>query len=104
MIDSLRSMIPDAMSRTLFEQRIIEYGYSEEHRGEYEKSKYSIVAQIIYLVGDDFPRIIETGLITGVSNVRYNVAIDQCDSFQIDEDIFSQLITGESKWIRKNRS
>jgi len=91
-ISDLRAMIDDYSNKILFDQSLLESGYSDDYVEDYDQAKYTVREQHLFLVGPDFPKITEGDLATGVSNVRYNVNIDQCVQFEVSESDIPELL------------
>ena len=68
----------------LFQARLIEVGY--ETLEEYDVQRLVLTGRNAYEVTDDFPRISASDLSTGVSNVRYDLSIDSCSAFRVEEE------------------
>ena len=93
LIEDIKAIIQNEIRiEMLFEQRLLEYGYSEEHYNQYEKWKYAVREQFLFLVNEEFPRIIETDLKLGISKVAYDVSIDECNPFEIEQNDFYKLL------------
>lgn len=79
----------DALS--LWEQALADTGFDHGH--DYSDRNWIVGPVHTYEVTDGFPRI-ATPVPSGVSNVRYNIAIDACQPFAVDEKDLHQLIAG----------
>lgn len=64
-----------------FEEKILQAKYRNEHEEHYANRGYSERAFEFYLVKDDFPRIQESGLASGVTEVTYKISLECCRSF-----------------------
>ena len=62
-----------------------EVGYDNADREIYEKTLYQLLQRKHYEVVDGFPRITREQLADGIRKVRYEVGIDACKSFEIEE-------------------
>ena len=62
---------------TRFENALAQVGYSPAHEDEYNKLRFRIVAQGLFAVRDDFPRLtaaqLLSGLPPGVEHVEYDI-------------------------------
>ena len=67
----------DAQALSLFENALVQVGYSPAHEDEYAKVKYRVVEEGLFTVIEDFPRLLLTsfsaGLPAGVERVEYEV-------------------------------
>ena len=69
-----------------FSGLLLEYGYSDIHAEAYRDERYRVAEQRHYHVRDGFPRIGPDQLMRGVANVRYEIQLDLCSSFQLHAD------------------
>lgn len=63
-----------------FNTKLLMYGYRDEDSDKYS-THYVIREKVFYLVDDDFPKLIESSLVNGISNIEYNLDLDVCDSW-----------------------
>jgi hypothetical protein len=67
----------DADAAASLEDRLSKAGYSASHDGEYEKLRLRVVAEGLYHVADDFPRVVRTtfgrGVPGGVEQIEYDI-------------------------------
>ncbi len=94
MIDSLRqALASDLVALDLFEDRILEAGFTQQQAPQYEKIGYNIRHTTLFRVRDGFPRIIEADLKPGVGNIHYSIAVTECRHFAVNEgDLKTQLV------------
>lgn len=85
LIDEVRQLVlnSDPVSADLFQARLIEIGY--EPLEEYDKQSLILTGRNAYEVIEGFPRISASDIPMGISNVRYNLSLEACSAFQIDE-------------------
>ena len=87
--DSVASMraalVPEAVS--LFRDKLLRYGYLDQHSNRYEDVIYVIREVEAFKVGEGFPRIIGKDLISGVGSVTYRLALSACEPWRqtVDE-------------------
>lgn len=71
------SMESDAEALTLFEQGLVQAGYSPADDDEYERLRLRVVQEALYGVHADFPRLtrpqISGGLPSGIERVEYDI-------------------------------
>lgn len=68
----------------LLHARLLESGY--EPLDDYDVQKLVLVRRRAYEVTERFPRISASDLAQGVSNVRYDLSVEACSSFLIEEE------------------
>jgi len=71
----------------LFLEKISNIGYFDIHKNFYEEN-YLIEENNIYLVNNNFPRVVKKNLHEAISNVSYSIAIDSCSDFLVEEKNF----------------
>jgi hypothetical protein len=75
-----------------FKSKLYEVGYFDLQRNRYENIGYRIRQDIFYKVENDFPRIEENDIRSGVGDVKYSIILSQCTPFVIDEsEVFNIL-------------
>jgi hypothetical protein len=67
--------------------RILQYGYSELHQTAYLGSRYTLRELSIFKVEGAFPRIVESDLREGVSQVRYRLTLSACQPWRCDQSV-----------------
>jgi hypothetical protein len=93
LVDELRSDRSVAAQRALFEERLLEAGWLDAHRQQYQESRYSLISRRCFVVEDGFPRIIPTDIPPGVTNVSYMVDLGACMPYLLDEDRVRTLLS-----------
>lgn len=89
LVDNIRttlSLQSGALSE--FDNLLIEAGYADSHREKYDPTGYSIRETAVFLVENDFPRIRESDIRSGVGDVKYSISVAQCKSYEVP---FSEL-------------
>jgi hypothetical protein len=75
-----------------FKSKLYEVGYFDLQRNLYENIGYRTRQDIFYKVENDFPRIEENDIRTGVGDLKYSIILSQCTHFVIDEpEVFNIL-------------
>jgi hypothetical protein len=88
-IDELRQIIYSQCGPVSeFENHLFRAGYLEDHREKYMNRGYVDRSVNIFLVCDNFPRIIEKDLKNGVGDVSYTIDVSACTSFRENEEKF----------------
>ncbi len=75
-----------------FEEKLIEAKYLSCHESLYTERFYKKRSQKNYKVLANFPRIIESELRNGVSNVVYTISIGMCGEYLISEEVLFNTI------------
>lgn len=83
-VDSLRDRF-DGAAHDAFEDCLVEAGYLEAQRDLYDSPRYTIRRHRFFSVEEGFPRLREGHLPGGVEEVRYQVALAACESFEVFE-------------------
>ncbi len=93
LVDVVRNKISSS-GRALseFNSLLIEAGYLDVQRSRYENTGYSIRESGFFLVENDFPRIRESDIRSGVGDVQYTISVAQCRNYQISEAEFSEML------------
>jgi len=74
---------------TLFKMKLLKAGYIESHTSIYDKTGYEIRFEKYYHVKDDFPRIEENEIRTGVGDVKYSIIPPSNDNYLVS---FNEVI------------
>ena len=82
----------DTLALNKFKNKIYEAGYFELQKDLYDTIGYFIRQNTFYKVEDDFPRIQENEIRTGVGDVKYSIILSQCLRFAQDETIVFEKI------------
>jgi hypothetical protein len=85
LIDDIRKAISDSPnSLQYFNEGLDDVGYLDEHKQMYESVGYEIREENVFLVGGEFPRILESELRPGVGDVRYSISIAECKHSSVE--------------------
>jgi len=93
-VDSVIEILREEMiALNKFKSKIYEVGYFDLQRYLYENIGYHIRQDEFYKVENDFPRIEENDIRTGVGDVKYSIILSQCAPFSIGEsEVFDTVI------------
>lgn len=83
----------DSDTLAAFGDRMLDAGYSEVHAQRYTTA-YVQRSHSIFRVGEGFPRLLESGLPTGIGDVRYSIALSACAPFLVTDDAVSHVVKG----------
>lgn len=80
-------------SLSLFKNKLLEACFFDQHRELYEATGYYIRQEFLYKVENDFPRIEEKDIHSGVGDVKYSIIISQCSSYiKTEQEVFQSLL------------
>ena len=86
-IASIRSLLESSIpALNVFNSKLFEAGYFDAHANKYENRFYKIRSENYYRITDDFPRIKENELRSGVSGVKYDIILAMCNEYLITEN------------------
>ena len=91
MVDGLRTALPDD-ARDLLDQGLEEVGYTDAHRELYARPLYQDIDRKHFEVRDEFPMLTRGQIPDGVKRVRYEISIDACKPFRVDEAAVLELL------------
>ena len=66
----------------LFRDRLLRYGYFDQHSDRYNGVVYVIREVAVFRVEEGFPRILEKDLVPGVGSVTYRLALSACEPWR----------------------
>lgn len=93
LIDEVIGLLKDNTAATnLFRLKLLEYGYFDNHKPQYEDKGYNIRQENIYKVSGNFPRITESIIPVGVGDVKYSIVLSESEEWRIDKEfLFSEI-------------
>lgn len=92
-VDSLFEMLSDRPATyNLFQLKLLESGYFDNHRDIYAETGYSIRQENIYRITDDFPKITEAQIPSGVGDVRYSLIVSANEDWILSEEILFEKL------------
>lgn len=75
-----------------FNNKLLEAGYFNHHRHIYENRGYMIRQEAFYAVENEFPRIEERDVRSGVGDVKYTIILSGCTKFiRPNQEVFNIL-------------
>lgn len=84
----------DTIALTRFKAKLYEVGYFEYQADLYNDTGYFIRQDAFYRVRDNFPRIQENEIRSGVGDVKYSIVLSQCKDYEESEpSVFENLTT-----------
>ena len=82
----------DAIALNRFKSKLYEAGYFDQHFALYDSVGYFIRQDTFYIVENEFPRIQENEIRSGVGDVKYSIILSQCEAFkQTEQSVFETL-------------
>lgn len=84
-VAEIRRSLPDPVL-SLFNEGLMEVGYLDRHGPLYEKELYRTKEIMSYTVEDGFPRMTRDQVPDGVKDVKYQISIDACRPFLVEEE------------------
>lgn len=92
-VDDLLEILSDSSDAyNLFRLKLLEFGYFDNHRDIYVETGYSIRQENIYRITDDFPKITEAQIPSGVGDVRYSLIVSANDDWILSEEILFEKL------------
>jgi hypothetical protein len=86
-ITAIREMLKnDIPALSLFNTKLFEVGYLDKHETFYQNSFYQTRRENFYKIENNFPRIKEKELRSGVSDVKYDIILAMCDEYLVTEN------------------
>ncbi|GAB62591.1 conserved hypothetical protein [Candidatus Jettenia caeni] len=90
-VDNLLKMLSgNPSAHNVFRLKLLEAGYFDIHRPLYNNTGYSIRQENIYRITDDFPKITEAQIPSGVGDVRYSLIVSANEDWTLDEKLLFQ--------------
>jgi len=83
LIQRISNRLKDDESLNSFQNRLVEMGYSPEHRLNYRYPHFCVSSEQAYEIKEDFPKIIPPDLKPGVCEVKYKISLDSLEQFKI---------------------
>lgn len=85
MVQSIRSLAADTGCLQILEERLGLVGYQDADQDSYLDIGYAIRSRLQFRVRSGFPRVTPGDLSSGVSNVRYSIAVTACERFEMNQ-------------------
>lgn len=85
----------DIVSLNSFKSKLYEAGYFEHHNNLYETNGYFVRNDTFYRIENDFPRIQENEIRSGVGDVEYSIILSQCDAYKQTEEIIFKTLANQ---------
>ncbi len=89
--DTIASL--DMSATVLFEERLNATGF--DWNDDYSDRRWLIGTGSLYEVREGFPRITPAMIPSGVDDVRYMIALAQCDGFRVAKATLAEALAGE---------
>ena len=89
-VNSVRELLTDELTRSVFEEKLLAYGCLDAHFPRYEK-RYIMHRMRAFRVTNGFPRV-PAILPDGIGDLSYTVALAACAPFEVDPTVLRTLI------------
>lgn len=83
----------DTIALNRFKSKLYEAGYFDHHFDLYDSIGYIIRQDTFYMVENDFPRIQENEIRSGVGDVKYSIILSQCEEYKQTAEIVFQTLS-----------
>lgn len=93
LVDNLLEVLSNSpAAHNLFKLKLMEVGYFNIHKHLYDETGYSVRQENIYRITDDFPKITESQIPSGVGDVRYSLIVSANNNWTLnEEELFENL-------------
>lgn len=88
-------LVTDTIALNRFKSKLYEAGYFDQHFALYESHGYLIRQDAFYIVENDFPRIQENEIRSGVGDVKYSIILSQCEEYKQTEEIVLETLAAQ---------
>ncbi len=85
----------DVIAQNIFKIKLYEAGYFDQHFASYEITGYFIRKGVFYTVENEFPRIQENDIRSGVGDVKYSIIVSQCDVYIVPEEFIFETLSNQ---------
>lgn len=85
----------DSKALNYFEDALFQAGYLDTQSGLYETVGYEVREENLFLVVDNFPRILEKELRSGVGDVTYSINVAECKHYKVELSELTALEPGD---------
>ena len=93
LIESIKQLLAaQPIAEQRFKYLLFEVGYFSHHQELYASTGYALHQKRIYQIGVQFPRLTETTIPFGVSEVKYSISMAACESFIITPEQLFEII------------
>ena len=91
---ALREIIAehDMAAIDLLEERLTAAGF--EWMDDYSDRRWIVGREHLFEVREGFPRVVPSMLPYGVSNLRYSISLEDCESFKVEAAALAEAISG----------
>lgn len=97
-IEELNDILSEnPVSLNTFKLKLLEANYFDIHREFYNNPGYSVRNEKLYRITENFPRITESLVPSGVGNVRYTIIVTDNTEWNIDENELFEILRESEK-------
>jgi hypothetical protein len=95
LVERLRQLLtPKPSAVDIFEERLLAAGYIEPSPSPFEHYGFTTRSRRSFHVAKAFPRLLESSLLHGISDVRYTLNLAACANFEVTETAVFAAIAG----------
>lgn len=91
-VDSVRRVFDVAGMAAQFDELVVRAGFLSHQRQLYDEPRYTVRAQHFWSVRDDFPRITENDLRSGVGDCQYRITTTDLDRYMITSEQLAAVL------------
>jgi len=97
-VEATRALIAESAPQVAFDfaERLIDYGYLDQHAMHYAGTGYGVRAVRAFEVAEGFPRLIESDMPNGVGDVHYAIALAAITDFEVED---AAMMEQMRKWF-----
>ena len=93
-VESVRDAASESGCLHILDAKLDLSGYNRSHADQYLSPEYVVRSLHPFRVESEFPRIVPADLPTGTSNVKYLVALAECEPYRIQERTPNKFLEG----------
>lgn len=91
-VEAVRELTTEPAVRERLEDCLHAYGWLDAHAARYESRLWHVGDMNCFAVADDFPRLVDGELPSGLSHVSYSIDVDGLDPYRVAwDDLVSNL-------------
>ncbi|AOZ71904.1 hypothetical protein BK816_00205 [Boudabousia tangfeifanii] len=88
-VDKVRNEIPDPLEQLYFDNKLAEYGFSNDDK---YTIKWSIIGRALYEVKENFPRLTPSHISKSISKVSYSINTEDLKDYKaLFTDLYTEL-------------
>nr|BEK67248.1 hypothetical protein KPHV_44750 [Kitasatospora purpeofusca] len=96
LVDELRVHSALTTQRAVLENNLLEAGWLDAHRAQYEGERWVLAARRCFRVTDSFPRVVPQMLPRGIRGVSYDLDLGSCADAAVEEAQVRAVLGGQT--------